>query len=161
MEYDKVNRHLALFESWVAENPSSQLFVELACLYQELNRLPEAIAVMERAIGFHPQHLKARLLLSRMYRQAGRTRQARDILVQALFIIEAQQQIFHELGELAPEHGPELNELAGNLNDLVKLLRGKGWPETAAGSAPGPPRVRAVLDKLESLKKAAGQRYNF
>jgi tetratricopeptide (TPR) repeat protein len=159
MEYDKLNRELALFEAWIAENPSSQLFVELACLYQELNRLPEAIAVMERALGFHPQHLKARLLLARMYRQAGRNGAARDILIQALLIMEAQQQIFYELAELAPEHALELEELAWNMNGVVKLLRGGDWPARAPARPSPPPQIREVLEKLESFKKAAGLRY--
>jgi predicted Zn-dependent protease len=159
MDNGSLNRELSLFEAWVAENPSSRLFVELACAYQELNRIPEAIAVIERAMGFHPQHLQARLMLARMYRQTGQEDKARDVLIQALSAMARQKQIFYELAELVPGRGLELEDMAQNLDRLARLLSG-GELENERTPQPIPLPLQSVLEKLESLKKAAESRYS-
>ncbi|MDR1397865.1 MAG: tetratricopeptide repeat protein, partial [Desulfarculales bacterium] len=150
MDNGKLNCELSLFEAWVAENPSSQFFVELACAYQELNRIPEAIAVMERAMGFHPQHLKARLMLARMYRRTGQEEKARNILIQALSIIARQKQIFYELADLVSGHGPELEDMAQTLDRLARSLSGDEL-NPAAAFRPIPAYLQSVLERLESL----------
>ena len=151
----EINHELTMFEAWIAENPSSQLFIRLAETYRDLNRIPEAIKVIERSLNYHPHNIVARIMLADMYKTQNQPQNARKYLGQAASIIAGQRKVFSELAALMPEHGQQLQQLAQDLKNVVNLLAGN---QTMADTAMVPANIQKVLDKLESLQKAASSR---
>ncbi len=154
--HNKINSELALFEAFITENPSSQLFMPLAETYLELNRAPDAITVIERALPFHPQHIGARLLLASLYQKQQKPQEALPHLRRAALILAEQGQVFAELAAFIPQHAEALQELAAKLKQALPVLGGV----TQDYENLNPAQLKGVLNKLESLRKAASLRYS-
>lgn len=150
----RIDKELALFEAWIAENPSSQLFWRLAEIYRDLQRNQEAISLLERALHFHPQHIPARLLLAELYQ--NRPEKALEQLREAALIVSGHADVFNRLAAFMPQAQRQLGQLAADLQSVAGLLGREG--EVVA--PPLPRQLQQVLSRLENLRQAATIRYS-
>jgi predicted Zn-dependent protease len=151
---NKIDRELALLETWVIENPTSQLFIRLAEIYRDMNRIDDAAQVLERALSFHSHNIQVRVMLAEMYEEQGRSDQALDALRQAAGIIFSQRQVFTRLGRYLPRYQAQCSQLADALANIAAILGKNGIPDYEFE----PRQIDAILDKLENLRKAANIR---
>jgi cytochrome c-type biogenesis protein CcmH/NrfG len=119
-----------------------------------MNRIDDAVRVMERALSFHAHNIQARVMLAEMYEEKGRSDQALAALRQAAGIIFSQRQVFTRLGRYLPRFSAQCSRLADAMANIAAILGKDGMPDYEFE----PRQVDAILDKLENLRKAANLR---
>jgi len=70
---------IELYREVLDIEPNSKVFFPLARQLAEAGRQDEAVAVLTRGIGFHPDHLEAKFLLIEIQTRLGREDQAQDV----------------------------------------------------------------------------------
>ena len=70
---------IELYREVLEIEPNSKVFFPLARQLATEERRDEAVAVLTRGIGFHPDHLEAKFLLIELLSRQGREEQAEDI----------------------------------------------------------------------------------
>lgn len=153
---NQINSELALFEAFIAENPSSQLFLNLAEIYRELGRTDDAIAVLTRALPFHGQNIKARMLLASLYKTQNQPQMALEQLSQAALNLADYGKVFTGLAEFMPRHKEAFSRFAVQLEHVLGLLTPAAHDYHDMSTS----QLSHILDKLESLRKAARLRYS-
>ena len=67
---------ITLYTEILTIEPNSKVFFPLARLLAEAGRHDDAVAVLERGLGFHPDHLEAKFLLIEILASQGREEKA-------------------------------------------------------------------------------------
>lgn len=79
----QLDQSAASCREWALKEPSSpEPWVLLMALYDDYDRVPEALAAGQKALGLAPQDLGIKLAVSRLSLEAGKPKQARDIFQQ-------------------------------------------------------------------------------
>jgi tetratricopeptide (TPR) repeat protein len=70
---------IELYREVLAIEPNSKVFFPLARQLAEEGQVDEAVAALQRGIGFHPDHLEAKFLLIDILTRLGREREAEAV----------------------------------------------------------------------------------
>src|SRR4051812_6447190 len=96
------------FEQAIQRNDATpETFVRLAEIYERLRRVPEATAVVERALKLNSDFSPALLVKARLERQAGRLNEAEKLLRSFLDKADRETRVrgFYELGGILDRLG--------------------------------------------------------
>ena len=74
-------------EQALKEDPRSRLFFQLAGEYRKMGKLEEARALLEKGLGFYPNHVDARLLLAQIYMAAANLDGAKSMVDRILLVV--------------------------------------------------------------------------
>jgi tetratricopeptide (TPR) repeat protein len=137
---------LSSLKTWVAENPSSRLFVRLGRGYLELGRPMDAALALRRGLLFMTENIETRHLLALALREMGdRAGALAESLIAARAIAE-QAGVFKLLGEIFKEEG--CSQKAAWASALAR--------ELALTPAPVPAEARPAVPCVPALQ-AQGQ----
>jgi len=114
---------LVYFQDAVPETgpPGPTLASRIAGMYLELERVSEAVALLEQSVEYYPEHAETRVALGRLYMNQGNEVGAREQLERGLDIDPYQDDVHHLLAELLTSMG-EISE-AERHQWIVEVLR--------------------------------------
>ena len=118
---------LFLLEAWVSDNPGSHLFMKLAQLYYDQNRLAEAAGVLQRGLAIHPNDMEARSLLAEVLEAMGDLPGAIGQLQIAAREIKRHAAIFRRLAELCEIQGD--SAYAADARHIAQALSSERTPK--------------------------------
>lgn len=150
---DHVARHASVTELELAfaQNPDSEAYVDLCLAYVEQGRFMEAMVVCKKGLKSHPDSIKARVLLSRVYAAQKKYKKALQELDELVLQKPNSGEAFLARGKMkieaqdAPGAVDDLKkavDLDKSLAEATKLLADQGieYPEKPKAPPPPPPQ---------------------
>lgn len=147
-----LNAKIETFSQRLAEYPHSRWFAPLADLLRQAGHLEDALELLDDGLARHPEYISALVIKGQTLLDAGRTDQAREVLVR---VMEIDSENFVVLGLLTEEakYRQAWNESIPLLEKLMVLDPDDDrWPNELAEARRFAEReVSPALDPFESL----------
>jgi len=139
----------------MGQSATSPLFVGLAEEYRAAGRLPDAIVALEKGLAAHQGYVAARVLLGRMYLEAGRVDDAARMFASALALDPANMVSARSLAEIHRSRGEKIESI--RKYKLYHALSGDRAAEEVIGElekeigSPAPPAAEVQGRVLADL----------